>query len=185
MSYRKPWSNLYVPADGLVPDAVQVLAYLRQALLLGYFPGFNGTYWDNASAYERDRGLFRQYVPLIRTVAAAGWRPVHGVTTSEPAIYVERFDDDRGDVFYLTAQNWTETARTFLLTLDAATLRIEGGSVKVTELSRGRALSASRIAGDVRFSDTLAPGEAVIYRVEAPRSGPPTRGPTRRIEPRI
>ncbi len=51
--------------------AAEVLAYLRQALLLGYFPGFNGAYWTEPSAYERDRHLFRMYIPLIRTVVAA------------------------------------------------------------------------------------------------------------------
>ena len=186
LSYGKPWTNLFVPIkDTGPPTAPEVLAYLRQALLLGYFPGFTGAYWANPSSYERDRGLFQQYIPLIRTVAAAGWRPVHGVTTSQPMIYVERFDDERGDVLYLTAQNGADTTRAFQLTLDAAALRIEDGSVTVTELLSGRTLSASRIPRDVRFSDTLAPGETVVYRVEAPRPGPPARGPTRRVEPRI
>ena len=37
--------------------AAEVLAYFRQALLLGYFPGFNGYYWNSSTAYERDRAL--------------------------------------------------------------------------------------------------------------------------------
>ncbi len=47
LSYGKPWSNLFVPVDGTgAATAPEVLAYLRQALLLGYFPGFTADYWD-------------------------------------------------------------------------------------------------------------------------------------------
>ena len=63
MGYGKPWSNLHVPVSGPAPRRVDGPPYLRQALLFGYFPGFNGTYWDNSSAYERDRSLFRKYIP--------------------------------------------------------------------------------------------------------------------------
>ena len=106
LSYGKPWSNLFVPYSGQgAPTASQVLAFFRQALLLGYFPGFNGTYWSDSTAYERDRPLFKQYMPLIRKIVAAGWKPVNYATPSDPAIYVERFDDQKSNTFYLTAQN--------------------------------------------------------------------------------
>ena len=46
-----------------------------------YFPGFNGTYWDSSSSYERDRAVFQLYMPLIRTVVQAGWKPVNYATS--------------------------------------------------------------------------------------------------------
>jgi hypothetical protein len=180
----RPWSNLFVPSDKLPPDAAEVLAYLRQALLLGFFPGFNGAYWSFPEAYERDRHLFRLYIPLIRTVVAAGWRPVHGVTVSEPAVLVERFDDGRGEVFYLTAQNTGAATAKPDFTLDGGTIGLEDGKVTVLELVHNKALAASRVGPDARFSDTLAPGETVVYRVTAPRPSGPERAPTRRIAPR-
>ncbi len=184
LSYGKPWTNLFVPVGGAAPKEEEVLAYLRQALLLGYFPGFNGVYWDSPSSYERDRHLFRLYIPLIRTVTAAGWRPINGVTVSDPAVLVERFDDGRGDVFYLTAQNTGGVAAKPQLTLDGQTLGLEDGKVTVEELVRGRALAASRAGADAGFADTLAPGETVLYRVTAPRPSGPDRAPTRHIAPR-
>jgi hypothetical protein len=180
----RPWSNLFVPADKIAPDAGEVLAYLRQALLLGYFPGFNGAYWTAPEAYERDRPLFRLYIPLIRTIVVAGWRPINGATPSDPAVFVERFDNEKAGVFYLTAQNSSDGAKSFQLALDNATLGIHEGSVDVRELVRGKAISAARSGAEVRFADTLAPGETVVYRITAPRASGPDRPPTRRIAPR-
>lgn len=180
----RPWSNLYVPGGGIAPAAADVLAYLRQALLLGYFPGFNGSYWSTPAAYERDRPLFRQYIPLIRTVVAAGWRPVHGATVSDPSLLVERFDQESGDVFYVTAQNTGASTKTFQITLDAGTIGIQSGTVQILELVRNKNLPASRVGPDVRFSDTLAAGETFVYQLTAPRPAPPSRGPVRSVAPR-
>jgi Carbohydrate binding domain len=176
----QPRNNLYVTATSAAPGAADVLAYLRQALLLGYFPGFNGAYWSTPAAYERDRSLFRRYIPLIRTVVAAGWEPVNGATVTDPAIMIERFDGRRGEVFYLTAQNTGPTAKTVTVSLDADTLAIALGSVDVRELVRGKTLANSRTDAEVRFSDTIGAGETFVYRVEGPRSAP-LRGRTRRV----
>jgi hypothetical protein len=157
-----------------------VLAYLRQALLFGYFPGFNGAYWNVPSAYERDRANFRRYIPLIRTVAAAGWEPVNGTTTGDAGVLVERFDSRRGSVLYLTAQNTGSASKDVHFSLDAATLAIDEGAVTVTEQLRGKTLSASRSGGAILFSDTIPAGETFLYRVTAPRSAP-DRGRTRSV----
>ncbi len=179
LGYGRPWTNLYVPNGAVTPGAADVLAYLRQALFLGYFPGFNETYWKSAGAFERDRSLFKQYIPLIRTVSAAGWRPVNAATSSDPAVYLERFDDGRGDVFYLTAQNSGGSKSTVQIALDAPTLGIGDGAVEARDLVRDKALTVVRSGSDIHLSDTLDTGETILYRITAPRSGPPQRGRTR------
>jgi hypothetical protein len=176
----RPWSNLFVPPDGQPPDADEVLAYLRQALLFGYFPGFNGAYWNVPSVYERDREQFRRYVPLIRTVAQAGWEPVSGTTTGDPAVLVERFDSRRGGILYLTAQNTGTASKSVHFSLDAAVLAIGEGTVAVSELLRGKTLTASRSSGQISFSDTIPAGETFLYRIAAPRAEP-DRGRTRSV----
>ena len=180
----RPWSNLYVPTDGQTPSAASVLAYLRQALFFGYFPGLNGAYWKVPSAYERDRPLFVKYVPLIRTIVSAGWRPISGATASNPAVLVERFDDGRGGVFYLTAANSGASAAPVQIDLDPATLGIGDGAVTVQELVRGQSVPAARVGGAVRLTDTLAPGETLLYKVQSNRSSSPGRSPTRNVGPR-
>jgi hypothetical protein len=176
----RPWSNLFVPPDKQAPDAAEVLAYLRQALLFGYFPGFNGAYWNVPSAYERDREQFRRYIPLIRTVAQAGWEPVSGTTTGDPAVLVERFDSRRGGILYLTAQNTGSGTKSVQFSLDAAVLEIDEGTVAVSELLRGKALTTSRAGAQISFSDTIPAGETFLYRIAAPRSAP-DRGRTRSV----
>jgi hypothetical protein len=182
-AYGKPWSNLFVPANDEPPGGAEVLAYLRQALFLGYFPGMNGVYWDEPSAYERDRGLFRTYVPLIRTVANAGWRPVPEATPSDQAVLLERFDDGISDTWYLTAHNPGATSKTVQITVDAAALGQLDGDVSVRELLTPRVVAATRAGIEVRFPATLGPGETRVYAVTAPRPSPERR-PARRVEPR-
>lgn len=56
--------------------------YMRRSLVFGFFPGFfsadaaTGHYFANPALYERDRPLFKKYLPLIKKVAEAGWKPV-------------------------------------------------------------------------------------------------------------
>ena len=41
---------------------------------------------------ERDRVLFKRYVPLCKIVSEAGWRPVNKlVATNTPSVRVEQF----------------------------------------------------------------------------------------------
>ncbi|HEY7113311.1 MAG TPA: hypothetical protein VIA45_10305 [Thermoanaerobaculia bacterium] len=176
-----PWSNLLVLPGGTVPTSADVLAYLRQALALGFHPGLSSVYWAQPVAYERDRPLFRQYVPLIRTIATAGWKPINGVTVSDSTFWVERFDDETGDVFYLTIFNSGTETRTVQLTLDAGVLGYGSGAVDVHELVRNQALKATRSGPDLLLSDSLGAGETRLYRVTAPRTAPPRRTGSRLV----
>jgi hypothetical protein len=70
---------------------------MKRSLAYGMFPGFfshnasEGHYFSRPELYERDRDLFRKYVPLCRKVAEAGWQPITQVRSSDPQVYVERF----------------------------------------------------------------------------------------------
>jgi len=71
--------------------------YMQRCLAYGMFPGFfshnasEGHYFSRPELYERDRNLFKKYLPLCRAVAEAGWAPVTGVRTDTDAVTVERF----------------------------------------------------------------------------------------------
>ncbi len=71
--------------------------YMQRCLAYGMLPGFfsadasTGHYFTRPELYERDRGLFRRYVPLCRRVAEAGWQPVTRARTNLPDVGVERF----------------------------------------------------------------------------------------------
>ena len=174
LSYGKPWSNLFVPPPGAgPPTAAEVLAYLRQALLLGYFPGINGVYWDNSSAYERDRGLFKKYIPLIDAITQAGWEPVNYALSSVPSTLIERFGVASDGKFYLTAQNASSAITTMQITIDGAGLGIPASTpVAARELLSGSNRSVTRTGASIILSETLDPGETVLYELST-TGGPP------------
>ena len=116
--------------------------YMRYALAYGMLPGFfsanaaTGHYFDNPDLYERDRPLFKKYVPLCRKVAAAGWRPVCRLASSDnAAVYVEQFGDENGPA-YVTVFNSTKAEQKAVLSV--ATLDpelkdlVDGGAFAVT-----------------------------------------------------
>lgn len=93
--------------------------YMRRSLAYGMFPGFfsadasSGAYFTRPELYERDRDLFKKYVPLCKLIAEAGWEPVTHAKASDEKIRVERFGEK-----YLTVFNDSTGPRTATLTLD-------------------------------------------------------------------
>ncbi len=65
--------------------------YMKRSLAYGMFPGFfshnasQGHYFTRPELYDRDRPLFKKYVPLCKRVAEAGWRADHAGPLQRPA----------------------------------------------------------------------------------------------------
>jgi hypothetical protein len=124
---RKPYCLLMnTDFDRLGPDLVE--RYMKRALAYGMFPGFfsadaaTGHYFSRPELYERDRPLFKKYIPVCRLVAEAGWHPVTGARSSDPRVHVERFGPRPGPppTSYLTVYNDSDAPRTATITLDGA-----------------------------------------------------------------
>ena len=96
--------------------------FMKRTLAYGMFPGFfsadaaTGQYFTRPGLYNRDRPLFRKYVPLCKLVAEAGWEPVTGVISDNEAVIVERFGSPPGPC-YLTVYNLGDTRQKAALTL--------------------------------------------------------------------
>ena len=79
------------------PELVE--KYMKRSLAYGMFPGFfshnasQGHYFTRPELYDRDRPLFKKYVPLCKRVAEAGWEPVTRARSSDEQVYVERFGE--------------------------------------------------------------------------------------------
>jgi len=99
------------------PELVE--KYMKRALAYGMFPGFfspnasQGHYFARPELYERDRHLFRKYVPLCKRVAEAGWEPITLARSDHRRVYVERFGTR-----YLTVFNDSPDRRTATIALD-------------------------------------------------------------------
>ena len=84
--------------------------YMKRAVAYGCFPGFfshnaaEGHYFTRPGLYERDRDLFRKYVPLCKLVAEAGWEPITAARSGERAHSYRAAFGDQG-TRYLTIFN--------------------------------------------------------------------------------
>ena len=79
--------------------------FMKRSLAYGMFQGFfsadasTRTYFSQPDLYNRDRPLFKKYVPLCKLVAESGWQPITRATSSAPKVYVERFGEHYFTVF--------------------------------------------------------------------------------------
>jgi hypothetical protein len=86
------------------------------------FPGYfsadasTGHYFTRPELYNRDRPLFKKYIPLCKRVAEAGWEPVTGALSDNASVIVERFGTQPRPC-YLTVYNLGETRQKAVLTL--------------------------------------------------------------------
>jgi len=98
--------------------------YFKRCLAYGMFPGFfshnasQGHYFSRPELYNRDRPLFKKYIPLCKVVAEAGWQPVTLARSSEGRVYVERFGEK-----YLTVFNDSAEKKTARISLEGLKAR--------------------------------------------------------------
>ncbi len=98
-----------------------VRKFFERSLAYGVFPGFfsadaaTSQYFKNAALYNRDRPLFKKYLPIARELADAGWRDVNQVLAADdPEIVCEQFGA-RGGTCFATVFNPASEARTVML----------------------------------------------------------------------
>jgi hypothetical protein len=96
-----------------------VAKYMKRCLAYGMFPGFfshnasQGHYFTRPELYERDRDLFKKYVPLCKLVAEAGWEPITKGYSSDSHVHIERYGDR-----FLTLLNDSSDRRTVTVTIE-------------------------------------------------------------------
>lgn len=110
MSGRKPFTVLLNTAFGGMSAPV-VSTYFKACLFLGFLPGFfsedgfNNPYWNNSTWFERDRPLFKSYMPLARRLAAGGWMPVGFASCADDSLWLESFGDVVPGLRHVTVRN--------------------------------------------------------------------------------
>jgi hypothetical protein len=109
--------------------------YMKRCLAYGMFPGFfsadasTKTYFGQPALYNRDRPLFKKYVPLIKRAAEAGWQPVTRASSNNAKVYVEQWGEK-----LLTVFNDSADKQAAMIALDRAALGpakelVRGGDV--------------------------------------------------------
>jgi hypothetical protein len=138
----------------------EVEAYMKRCLAYGMFPGFfshnasEGHYFTRPDLYNRDRPLFKTYVPLCKTVAEAGWQPVTRVTSANPAVTLERFGNA-----YLTVYNDSDASQT-------ATLSAPATMPETTpDIVSGHSIAWKRNGEGATATVTLPPGDVAVLAI--------------------
>lgn len=85
--------------------------YMRRSLAYGMYPSFfshnaaTDHYFANPKLYNRDRHLFKKYMPLCIKAGEAGWRPVNRLLSSNaPKVITEQFGERLATVFNLSGK---------------------------------------------------------------------------------
>lgn len=129
MSNQKPFLML-VNGDFTRMSHEMIRQGMQRGMFYGFYPSlFNGSttrdgqkvrlrYFEMPDLYNRDRDLFKKYVPLIRRISTAGWQPVTGARSNDPAVWVERWGSiEKGDLL-LTVFNSAKKPKRVELALD-------------------------------------------------------------------
>lgn len=125
LSWKKPYMFL-MNTHFETWTAEMTERYMQMCLFYGMFPGFfsenaaTNCYFQNAAWYDRDRPLFRKYMPLIRKVAEAGWEPIPLARADRDDVWIERWGGNSAGDTYLTVMNTTNEPRKASIQLDDA-----------------------------------------------------------------
>ncbi len=168
LAYQKPYGLLMnTNFDNLTYALVE--RYFQICLFYGIYPSMfshnaaEDRYWDNPGLYERDRPLFRKYIPLIKRINRAGWEPIPYARADNPSVWVERFGSRSSSAsgIFFTVRNSTTTPIGAALTLESQPLRLNPATVTLTELLSGQALPFQVIGGNI-VAQVWVDGEATL-----------------------
>ena len=126
--------------------------YMKLCLAYALLPGFQSNYFfDGAGRHERDRDLWRKYMPLICRLSEAGWRPVNRLASATGAgLVCEQFGEN-----LLTVYNHGKTTAT-------AELAFRSDVELATDLVSGAVIPVS----NGRASVVLAPNEVMALELD-------------------
>ena len=139
LAYQKPFCILFNNDYNLLDNALME-RYFNRCMAYGIFPspgmhsdsvtGSSEYYWNGPSKfYERDRELFKKYMPTLKTIAEAGWEPVTYASTANQDIIVERYGNDDAEGIYFSVYNPTDSPVEVQLNVDLSHFDLSDGCV--------------------------------------------------------
>jgi hypothetical protein len=138
MCYQRPYLMLLnTRYDLWKPEWVEL--YMKRCVAYGVFPSMfshnasEDPYWRNRALYNRDRPLFKKYIPVVQALNAAGWEPLTEARSDNAKVYVERYGKAPGAI-YLTIYNDSQEVQKATVAVDAAALGLGPSAKKTIEV---------------------------------------------------
>jgi hypothetical protein len=160
LSYQKPYLLLQ-NTDFSQFGSAQVQKYFERSLFYGMFPSFfsadasSNPYWENPSLYNRDRSMFKQYIPVIKSLSAAGWQPLTYARTDHPSVHIERFGIDLLTLLNDSGESMLVNVTVALSDLWPPSRLRYVDSVRVKDMVTGETLASTPISAMIAFSVPL------------------------------
>ncbi len=141
MAWHKPYMFLMnTNYDRFGPELVE--RYMQRCLFYGMFPGFfsenasTNPYFGNPRWYNRDRHLFKKYMPALKRVAEAGWEPLTLAWSDDAAVWVERFGRSIERGLFFTVMNTASERRRVRLLVEGELVGGTGWLIDLLDGSR-------------------------------------------------
>jgi len=165
---NKPFCAL-VKADYTKVSQAAIETFMRRCVAYAMLPGFfditpsgdhpGSSYWLHPEWYDRDRALFRRYLPLASELAKAGWQAVPGAVV-EGAAFLEAFGD--GPVRYLAVSTDPAEDLSLRTPFTIRTAFARPGDVAV-ELLTGQTVADAR-----EITGYLSPEDLSVWAIGQP-----------------
>ncbi|MGD9518379.1 MAG: hypothetical protein AB7W28_02595 [Armatimonadota bacterium] len=143
--------------------------YLARCSAYGVLPSFfspdasTGVYWSRPELYNRDRDLFKRYIPVVRQMAEAGWQPLTWAEAGDPELWVERFGD--GDEVFLTVFNPTDAPKEARVVVNLAQLGLKGTCSASLLLPEERELGEVVAGAEWTWRGQLGPEQLAVVKL--------------------
>jgi hypothetical protein len=166
MSFQKPYLLLQ-NTDFRRFDGAMVEKYFQRCLFYGIFPSMfsadaaTNPYWGSPALYNRDRPLFRSYIPVIKRLSAAGWEPITEAAVDNPRLYVERFGQR-----LFTLLNDFGARQSGSLAVDTAALHLSAAGLHAFNARTGAEIPSTLQGSTFRATIALDPGQSVAIELK-------------------
>lgn len=170
---NKPYSPLLNTQFSKLPADYHVSYFHRSALYCIFPSYFNGDYFENgkwvmgrffdkAELYEQVRPLYKQFIPILRRMYAAGWQPVTLATVSD-GCKVERYGPGADGEVLFAIYNPGKQAVTAKLVVEAAVLKLAETQVK--GLVSGGGLTSAKQGNGVEVTVPIEADRCEVVRL--------------------
>jgi len=132
--------------------------YFKRSGFYGIFPGMfsydaaNEAYFDNPKWYNRDRHLFKKYIPIIKRISEAGWEPITYARSSNQDVILERFGKR-----YITVMNDGKESKSAEIQINTAKLNLKP-AFQARDLFSGKDV----VVKGSSFNVSLPAGEVMV-----------------------
>jgi len=170
MMFQKPYLFLMNTSFGTWTYS-DTEKYMRRCMFYAFYPSFfsadasTSHYFSQPALYNRDRPLFKKYVPIIRTLGEAGWQPITCARISDEEVRIERYGDARKGHVYFTLLNISDKPKAVSLEVDLAAIGLANRAAFAEILSSDRPVRLLGKGNVAIIAIELSPGDSEVIRL--------------------